>query len=144
MNIVPDNVDAPVVSAPISLTCADSESENNEVGLIEAVWGMVEYEVMTTTEAAPDAESSDMESVASATRLFNASEVLAIAFELEVRGERIVLESLLSLISTATTSLSLVSVAKADDEAIVAVSNVTSSVAVIFAVSVKDTAVSPE
>lgn len=156
MNIAPDNVDAPVMSVPISLTRADPEDENNV-----AVWGMVEYEVMTTIEAAPDAESSDMESVARATMLFNAedfeaagiaSKVLAVAFEFEVKGERIVSESFPSLISTATTPLSPVSVAKADVEAMVAVGNVRaaspdvnmSSVAVIFAVSVKDTAVSPE
>lgn len=96
MNIAPDNVDAPVMNVPISLTRANPEGENNV-----AVWGMVEYEVMTTIEAAPDAESSDMESVARATMLFNAedfeaagiaSKVLAVAFEFDVKGERIVSE----------------------------------------------------
>lgn len=146
------------MSALISLTCADPEGEDDKVGL----WRMVEYEVMTTRETVLGAESSDMESVASATRLFNiedleaggmASEVLAIALQLEVKGEKIVLESFPSLISIATTPPSTVFVTKADVEAMVAVGivspaspdvNKTSSVAAILTVSVNDTAVSPE
>lgn len=83
VNIVPDNVDAPAVSVLISLTCADPEGEDDEVGL----WGMVEYEVMTTRETAFGAERSDMESVASATRLFNMEDLEAVGIESAVSPE---------------------------------------------------------